>query len=450
MSSLVVFECPILRNGEVIPYEQVTQQLNEDLIEYFFGISSSNTSRFRYGNAVSCIVLKVNVPIADFELGIRWLHELCYKTQLTETRTRAVLKRMLSAIPDFNRSGSKVMRELLNSLLFSPDILHNCANSMQQKKFLSVLLKKLDLDPSTVLFEIERIKSSLFRVQNSSVSIFTNFLRIKSDPLASFTSRFKEQLDSLDSFYSIKRPEIKTLKSFRLSPPSKSLGLIAGVAGVDSSFFVQETKLELREGSLEVCALDVLFSCLSMLEGPLWCEIRGAGLSYGYGLFYGHISGYIFLTLQRSAQPAEAYKVTRDILMGYAKGERKITQEEFIAGRNTKVYDLVASLSTFVCMADNAWDAELLPGSTDSKLCLQQISQLRLSDVESAATKYLPLIFDSSITRTAVVANPSKVGQVRTDLVSLGCQLELVDNVEVFHLGEELGEIQEDASDVSD
>ena len=227
MSSLVVFECPILRNGEVIPYEQVTQQLNEDLIEYFFGISTSNTSRFRYGNAVSCIVLKVNVPIADFELGIRWLHELCYKTQLTETRTRAVLKRMLSAIPDFNRSGSKVMRELLNSLLFSPDILHNCANSMQQKKFLSVLLKKLDLDPSTVLFEIERIKSSLFRVQNSSVSIFTNFLRIKSDPLASFTSRFKEQLDSLDSFYSIKRPEIKTLKSFRLSPPSKSLGLIA-------------------------------------------------------------------------------------------------------------------------------------------------------------------------------------------------------------------------------
>ena len=158
----LLFECPILRDGKVIPYEQVTQQLNEDLIEYFFGISTSNTSRFRYGNAVGCIVLKVNVPIADFELGIQWLHELCYKTQLTEARTRAVLKRMLSAIPDFNRSGSKVVRELLNSLLFTPDILHNCANSMRQKKFLSVLLKKLDEDSNAVLIEIERIKSSCF------------------------------------------------------------------------------------------------------------------------------------------------------------------------------------------------------------------------------------------------------------------------------------------------
>ena len=446
----LLIESPVLRNGQMVPYELVTQQLHEDLVEYFFGIGTGYNSRFKYGSAVNMFILKVNVPISDFELGVQWLYELCYKTQLTEGRTRVLLKILLSSIPDYNRSGGKVARELLNTLLYPGDLLKNAGNSLQQKKFLSGLLKKLDEDGNNVISEIERVRKSLFQLRNVSVHIYTNFLRVMSDPLAVLSAMFKDEISTLDPTYTIQRPSISTLKSHRLSPPSKQKGLIAGVAGVDSSFLLQETQLNLEEGSMEICALDVLFSCLSMLEGPLWCEIRGAGLSYGYGLYYGSVNGSVCLTLQRAAQLAAAYKVAKEIIMAYAKGERKISQEEFIAGRNTKVYDYVASLSTFVCVADNAWDAELLPGSTDSSVCLQQISQLTLGDIESAASKYLPVIFDASIARCSVVANPSKVEELKSDLEKLGCELEFVDNVEVFHLGEELGEIQEDSSEVSD
>ena len=443
-------ESPVLRNGQVIPYELVTQQLNEDLVEYFFGIGTGYTSRFKYGSAVNMVILKINVPIADFELGVQWLYELCYKTQITEARTRVLLKKILSSIPDFNRSGPKVARELLNTLLFPGNILKNAGNSLHQKKFLSGLLKKLDEDGNNVISEIERVRDSLFQLRNASIHMFTNFLRIKPDPLTVITERFKDEISTIDPTYTIQRPNIITIKQHRLSPLSKTKGLIAGVAGIDSSFLLQEIQLDLEEGSMEICAIDILFSCLSMLEGPLWCEIRGAGLAYAYGLFYGPVTGSVYFTLQRSAQLAAAYKVAKGIVMEYSRGERKISQEEFIAGRNTKVYDYVASLSTFVCVADNAWDSELLPGSTDSSVCLKQISQLTLGDVESAASKYLPMLFDTNISRCVVVANPSKVQEVKSDLEKLDCELEFVESVEVFHLGEELGDAQEYSSGVSD
>ena len=443
----LLLESPVLRDGKLVPYEQITQQLNEDLVGYSFDIGTSNNSRFKYGSTVECVMLKVTLPIEDSELGVRWLHELCYKTQITEERIRVLLKIMISAIPEFNRSGNKVALELLMTLLYNKNIMQNAGNSLHQKKLLTQLLKDIDSDAGKVVSELNRIRSSLFQLNKVSVHMYTDFLRLKSNPLVTFNNVFKSELSQLDANYSIERHIIKTIKQFRLSPPSSTHGLISGVAGVDSGFFLQQIPLDIKENLVEVCALQVLFSCLSMIEGPLWCEIRGAGLSYGYGLAYASVGGFILFTLQRSAQLAQAYKVSRDIIMGYANGERKISQEEFIAGKNSIVFDFVESVSTFVCVADNAWDSELLPGVIDANLSLELVSKLKLSDVEVVVKKYLPMIFNPMLTRCAVVANPSKVVEVRAQLKELGCELDLVDNVEVFHLGEELGEVHEGSSD---
>ena len=59
-------------------------------------------------------------------------------------------------------------------------------------------------------------------------------------------------------------------------------GVIAGVGSVESSYLIQVTSCPVDHIHPDLAAIKVFIQYLTQLEGPMWRQIRGLGLSYHY------------------------------------------------------------------------------------------------------------------------------------------------------------------------
>ena len=59
-------------------------------------------------------------------------------------------------------------------------------------------------------------------------------------------------------------------------------GVVAGVGSVESSFLIQATSCLVDHMHSDIAAIMVYIQYLTQLEGPMWRQIRGLGLSYHY------------------------------------------------------------------------------------------------------------------------------------------------------------------------
>lgn len=62
-------------------------------------------------------------------------------------------------------------------------------------------------------------------------------------------------------------------------------------------------------------ALNLFLQYLTQLEGPLWKQIRGAGLAYGYNLSLMPHEGLLYLALYRASNATAAFKETKNIIV---------------------------------------------------------------------------------------------------------------------------------------
>jgi len=107
--------------------------------------------------------------------------------------------------------------------------------------------------------------------------------------------------------------------------------IVAGVDGVDSCY----AKL-ISDGPKSFLDPDyplylVLFELLDALEGPLWRDIRGAGLAYGYNLGCTPESGTVSLSLYRSTAFEGALSAALGVLERFHQQPQELIDENTVA-----------------------------------------------------------------------------------------------------------------------
>ena len=325
----------------MIPYEEVVRDLSNDTISAGAGIGVS--SQFR-----QLVTLALKLEETKYMKGIKWLKELIWETQFTEERVKVIVKRMISDLVMTKRKGGTVAGDLIRSMTHDDRSNSYAAGIFRQHAFLTKLSKSLSTTPDAVLTEIRNIRDTVaMDLSNFRIHVTCNMDHIRAahpgvDMIDPWTSVFlprklRETLVPGTRFDC--RPVTAAYEL--ITPDCSPRGVVAGLGSIESCYLqqcVQSIKSVTHE---DLPAVFVLIQYLTQLEGPMWKQIRGPGLSYHFSISLSVGEGLMYFLLYKSAQLVEAYRAAHEIVRGHITGREEWEEGLLESARASLIFELI-------------------------------------------------------------------------------------------------------------
>lgn len=335
-------ESAIFRDGIVIPYEEVVRDLSNDTISAGAGIGVSNQFR-------QIVTLALKLEETKYLTGIRWLKELIWETQFTEERVKVIVKRMISDLVLAKRKGQTVAGDLLRSMTHDGRSNDYASGIFRQHVFLTSLSDALSKEADVVVKEIRNIRDKIVMdLSNIRVHVSCNMDHIRAahvgeDVIAPWHSSFlpKKLRQTLPA--EIVPAECRRVEMAHelVTPDSNPRAVVAGLGSIESCF-LQQCVLSIKSMHHEdLPAVFVLIQYLTQLEGPMWKQIRGPGLSYGFAISLPVTSGLMYFTLTKAAQLVEAYQRAIEIISDHISGKEKWEEGLLESARASLIFELI-------------------------------------------------------------------------------------------------------------
>lgn len=421
----LITECPIMRNGELIPYEKVVAELFSDTVSYGAGVGLSSASSCSVGQISMIFGVAMQVEVEKYNRAVRWFHELLYQTVFTVERIKTVATKLVSEISQYKRSGNKVAGSAVGALLYHSNSNQWASNFMRQQKFLKKLLKDLKDDPDSVQRNITRIRDMLVIPNNMLVHIALNTEKIDVNKIHEpWLSLVPEEVLKSSPGGHIEFDDIVKCHTLVNAVPSPKAAII-GVGSVESNYMHQLVKSINSIDHPDLAAVHVLNTYLTQLEGPLWRQIRGAGLSYHYTLNLNSSEGLMALGLTKSTQLVDAYSKMGEVIGKFVAGKEDFDEILFDSAKASLIFELirrekspagksVQSLVAYLQKLDVNYNRELIT----------KVMRVTQDDLRRVGPLYLKPLFEDPERRTVVCCNPSKVEEITKGLAAKDCHLE--------------------------
>uniref|UniRef100_S4REB2 Uncharacterized protein n=1 Tax=Petromyzon marinus TaxID=7757 RepID=S4REB2_PETMA len=397
--SEIIFESPLMRDGVLVPHEEVIKQLAEDTVKNDATLGMKGC-RFFCGSYAHLLCIMLKVDRQKYRKGVQWIRELMHQVVFTPERIQIVATKILNEVPRHKRDGSTVVTAILKELNF-PSVSYCSFEFTQWLHLKHESVKKGSLIQSD---------NSIFKciISNFSSSHFWNIVK---------------QVKSL--LLSAQLP--LTLTGLAMGPtcllemtqghehllPMGQTGILIGVGSVESSYVMESTPCITDYTHPDLPAIMVFIEYLTALEGPMWRQLRGLGLAYHYSMLAVPSQGLLFFSLYKSSHPVSAYKHAKEILDEFVLGatpwdpvilESSISSVIFeIIERETTVSEasLQSLLSSFRKM-DNNYILTLLG----------KVARVTAEDLRRVGREYFTRLFDPTHSRCAVVCSPAKVEEI--------------------------------------
>ena len=174
-------ESPVLEGETEIPYEEVVARLAEETISHSFSIGVGG-ARFMPGAYSESVMLFMQCEPDKYEQAVSWMRKLLYQTRLTAERAKVLATKMENSVSELKRSGSKVVKIMMDAVLFNEESNIQASNMIRQQQFLKNIVKKLDCSPKEILSDLEELRYHLTTPSNMMLHMATD-LALLSNPM---------------------------------------------------------------------------------------------------------------------------------------------------------------------------------------------------------------------------------------------------------------------------
>lgn len=428
-------ECPIERNGILIPYENIVTEIESDTIAVCTKTGFNNSSRYSCGIFSNNITLIIQCEMSKYNKGIQWIKELLYDTKFTVDRLKIICLKMINEITQLKKQGNGIVKSLIKGLIYNKDSNHFNSSPLRQQQFLTKLMEQLTTvdGQKKIINDIENVRNILTSGNNIMCHISTN------------VDKLSNQVNDLYTPWNILNNQNIEKKMIKIIPDSKLLkpfdeinikGSVLGLGCVDSSYSLQCAPCITDYNHPDLPTLLVCLQYLTQLEGPMWKQVRGQGLSYSYKIFVCPNEGLIYLTFFGATNLVGAYKETKKIIESYLKEKNweKILYETAKASMIFQIVDRETSVGDVVSQSTMSYFKKV---SHDyNRQLVQKVHSVDINDLDRVANKYLKPLFDPEQCKASIVCHPSKVNEVSEAFKSYSQNLEVFTSLESSYLND--------------
>nr|XP_018913326.1 PREDICTED: uncharacterized protein C05D11.1-like [Bemisia tabaci] len=430
---LILTECllesPINRDGNMISYEDVVTQLESDTVQTEINVGLERMPRFTCGPYSETLRLFVQLEPEKFEKGVNWIREILYQTVFTAERIKIIATKIINDVFAIKRCGNSMVRNLMKGLFFKKSSNHYAFSVLQQHKFLTKLLERLSADPEKVISEFNAVREVITTPCNMAIHLSANIgnlCELHPDAVSTLARLLPDTQTPVKNPLHV-TPDWKLLSSEEERPVS---GCVVGMGSVESNFFLQSTPAIKEFDHPDLPVLLVFLQYLTQLEGPLWRQIRGAGFAYTYSMIPRPNESLLNLIFFKASNVVAAYKTTKKIIEELCQSQQW-DSTLFESAKSSLIFEIIEREKNIgdVILQSLLRNFKKVAMDYNQKL-VESIQKVTIEDVKKVGPKYVLALFNSPLTRTALVCNPSKVEETAAALKELGCNLTTFSSLE--------------------
>ncbi|XP_015601715.1 uncharacterized protein C05D11.1 [Cephus cinctus] len=432
-----ILECPVKRNDQLIPYEQVVEELQGDTVAINIKIGCEDRGRFSCGSFSHSVTFLLQFEPAKYPKGVQWIKELLYETELTPERLKIIAAKMINDVAQAKRNENKVTGDLMKDLIYNKDSNHFASSMLRQQKFLTKVMERLsnEADQKKVVAEIEEVRKALTTPKNMVLYIAANVDKLVAQIPDIYTpwNTLFANMDNCEKSKLHVTPDWFLMKS----PDSESIkGCVTGLGCTESAFFSQCSPGIKDFQSPDLAPLLVFLQYFTQMEGPMWRQVRGQGLAYSYSIFPKPHDGLLYLTFYRAANVVAAYRESKSIIEAHLSGD-KWERLLYESAKSSLIFEMIEKrmsigdvvTESLLCYFQN------ITHEYDYQM-VQRISAVTLEDMSRVGSQYIKRLFDPKECKTAIVCHASKAAEITEGFKQFNLELKLYNTLEESFLND--------------
>lgn len=427
-------------DGSLTPYEEVVKELKRDCVSYSFSNS--------FGGAYEELLnLKIIVKAKEYNNSIKWFNKLMFKTKFTKDRVLVSLKKIIKSLPEVKRSGTSMLRSLVNRKMFTERSYLNSCDIFGKEQFYRDLLKQVEESDEETFKNIEskfeEIRSQLFKLSNTRVFMVGDVSKIEA-PVSSWKSVINNMNDSKQL---VELPDQNITLSKIGKDKSKNCYIIT-TPGSDSSYMNLVTTIPNNDyTSKDSFKIGLGIAYLQCVEGPFWRGIRGAGLAYGANSYRNGEIGELIFSIYRGADIEKCFEIGKKLVDDFVNGDSLIDEKMMQGALSSIVSGLAEGQSNSFSSATTKYVNDVLykRGPNYNELLMDELRSITTNDLKEIYAKYFVQLFDPKKSVCFIGCNPSKSDGIVDYFQTVGYEM-FVEKIEVSNDNQEDGDEDEESS----
>uniref|UniRef100_A0A1E1XGZ8 Putative zn-dependent peptidase n=1 Tax=Amblyomma aureolatum TaxID=187763 RepID=A0A1E1XGZ8_9ACAR len=410
----LLHESPVVTKAGRMNHNDVINKLEADTIHIATGLGLENSTRFFAGSHAQCACLRLLVDQEKYFCGVQWVHDLLTGIEFEPDRIQVVANKMVKDVVKKKRSGIKITGTLIRTIAYRPESNQAAGSMLRQQTFLYDLLRQLKVDNTKVVKKLVEVKDFLTRPENVTVHLAANIekLSLIGDLRLPWTACLSQQPKLASPVKSSPQVPCHSLL-LRGNTPGLPRDVITSVGSVESAFLTQCTPSLNSYTSPDFPPLLVLIQYLVQLEGPMWRQIRGQGLSYNYDLHIRPCDGLLYFVLTKSTLVSAAYREAMQIVQRHVAGEEEWDEELVEASRSSLMFEIIEKekyVNEVALQSMLAYHRGIDMSYT--RTLLEKVAAVKLADMVRVGKQYLSSLFNPATSKLVICCHPSKVNDI--------------------------------------